>query len=196
LTFDEVHGAGFLRMDYSPSVIADPSKGTSFLQPRGDTTIEHLQRRLDYLNGVSGGSFQLAWVLSGLAVRIFPGQQAPRSTCAGAVRPDAGGLSPWYMLTGSQDAILQNVSFMSRAFMGISIRCAQCHNHFQNKQWTQSTVNGLGKVLFCQRPGDCALSEAHGGDGAAQVYFYTARGKGRFREGLSTGCGGLCEASC
>ncbi|MBN4046772.1 DUF1553 domain-containing protein, partial [bacterium AH-315-P07] len=67
---------------------------------------------------------------------------------------------PRYMLTDSPDAVLQNVSAMSKVFMGISLRCTQCHNHFQNKQWTQSTIHGLGsfftqddlEIVRCLKP--------------------------------------------
>ena len=49
-----MHGPGFLGMEYSPFVISDPSKGTSFLHPQAGKSIKDIQNRLDYLNTISG----------------------------------------------------------------------------------------------------------------------------------------------
>ena len=71
-----------------------------------------------------------------------------------------GALVPWakkpaqrpadYIIAKTHDETLVSVSNASQVFLGTSMKCAGCHNHFLNKEWPQSRFLGFAG-LFVER---------------------------------------------
>jgi hypothetical protein len=55
-----------------------------------------------------------------------------------------------YILTKNHDETLVSVSNASQVFLGTSMKCASCHNHFLNSEWPQSRFLALAG-LFAER---------------------------------------------
>jgi hypothetical protein len=55
-----------------------------------------------------------------------------------------------YIIAKTHDETLVSVSNASQVFMGTSMKCAGCHNHFLNKEWPQSRFLGFAG-LFVER---------------------------------------------
>src|SRR2546423_13018397 len=55
-----------------------------------------------------------------------------------------------YILTKNHAETLVSVSNASQVFLGTSMKCASCHNHFLNAEWPQSRFLALAGV-FAER---------------------------------------------
>jgi uncharacterized membrane protein len=55
---------------------------------------------------------------------------------------------PRYAFTRSTEVAYQAAADVSQVFMGISLRCAQCHNHKDIPDWTQTKLMGMASYLY------------------------------------------------
>ncbi len=80
-----------------------------------------------------------------------------------AAGPQAKSLTPKdYILTKNHAETLVSVSNASQVFLGTSMKCASCHNHFLNSEWPQSRFLALAG-LFSERDMESIRCEKQSG---------------------------------
>jgi Protein of unknown function (DUF1549)/Protein of unknown function (DUF1553)/Planctomycete cytochrome C len=65
-----------------------------------------------------------------------------------------------YILTKNHDETLVSVSNTAQVFLGTGMKCASCHNHFLNREWTQSRFLAMAglfsprdlELIRCEKP--------------------------------------------
>ncbi len=65
-----------------------------------------------------------------------------------------------YVLRHDQTDILQSAANTAQVFLGTSMKCAACHNHFSNPEWTQTRFYGFAsffdekdmEIVRCEKP--------------------------------------------
>src|SRR2546423_11870865 len=68
-----------------------------------------------------------------------------------------------YILTKNHGETLVSVSNASQVFLGTSMKCASCHNHFLNSEWPQSRFLALAG-LFAERDMESIRCEKAAGE--------------------------------
>jgi hypothetical protein len=67
-----------------------------------------------------------------------------------------------YILTNEPKKMVQSAANTAQVFLGTGLKCASCHNHFENKEWTQTRFYGFAGYFS---PSDLELirCEVHSG---------------------------------
>ncbi len=71
-------------------------------------------------------------------------------------------LFPSYVLNATHDETIQTAANTAQVFLGTSMKCASCHNHFLNREWPQTRFLAFAS-LFAKSNLEVIRCEAHTG---------------------------------
>lgn len=80
-----------------------------------------------------------------------------------------------YIRNETHTDTLQSAAAVAQVFMGTGMKCASCHNHFENDEWTQARVLGFAG-LFCDKDLELIRCEKRSGKFAAAAFPFELPG--------------------
>lgn len=136
--------------------------------------------------GIPGRGNYRAWIHQAFAENrpfdLFAAQLID-TTIPGAQKPmiaEANGRKTRtsYVLNETHTMTLQSAAAAAQVFMGTAMKCASCHNHFENEEWPQTRFLGFAS-MFAPKDLERIRCEKHTGEFiAAQFPFEIEDGPG------------------